>query len=79
MCIRDLASEPPSKQCRTQYSYDVTIRAAIIGKYTYNESASNAVWHFSTLLGHRVHESMARNFQDTYINNGELKTEFFVA
>ena len=38
VCVgdRDLAYEPPSKRCRTQHSYDVTIRAEI-GKYTYND------------------------------------------
>ena len=38
VCVgdRDLAYEPRSKRCRTQHSYDATIRDEI-GKYTYND------------------------------------------
>ena len=49
MCVGDLASEPPSKWCRTQHSYDVTIKAEI-GKCTYNDGLRAAVWEFSTLF-----------------------------
>ena len=37
VCVgdRDLAYEPRSKRCRTQHSYDATIRDEI-GKYTYS-------------------------------------------